>query len=126
MPSHPFFVTNAIACAIASVLGWSLYSAKRNDKDLKLFLWDECLENVNPASYVVGALVLLSAVLFLLHFPLVFKGTVVFSLSLAGAMFAHGLARGLNVSSLGRSCAMFALMLLAGSLAPSDCVDVFA
>jgi hypothetical protein len=127
MPAaHPFFITNAIASAIALVLGRSLYSAKKNDKDLKLFLWEECRDNINPASYLVGALVLLSAVLFLLHFPLVFKGTIVFGLSLAFGIIAHGLARGLNVPSLGQSCAMFALMLGAASLAPSDCVDVFA
>jgi len=126
MPANPFFVTNAIACAIALVLGWSLYSAKRSDKDLKLFLWQECLDNINPASYVVGAIVFLSAVLFLSHFQLVSQGTLVFSLTLAYAILIHGLARGLNVSSLGRSCAMFAAMLLAAPLAPASCVDAFA
>jgi hypothetical protein len=126
MPANPFFVTSAIASTIALILVWSLYSAKKSDTDLKLFLWEECVHNVNPASYVVAGLVLVSGILFLLRFPLVSEGTVVFCLSLGFGIFGHGLARALNISSLGRSCAMFALVMMAAPLCPPDCVDLFA
>jgi hypothetical protein len=125
MLASPFFVTDVIAFAIVLILGWSLYGAAK-EGDFKLFLRDQFLDNVNPASYVVGALILVCAILSVVRFPLVTEGTLIFCVSLGYGIFVHAFGRGLNVSSLGRSCVIFALVILAANFCPTNSIDAFA
>jgi hypothetical protein len=125
MLASPFFVTNLIASAIVLILVWTLYTAAKEGEDFKLFLRDDFLDNVNPASYVVGALILVCTILSVAQFPLVSQGTLIFCMALGYGIFVHAFGRGLNVSSLGRSCVIFALMIFAANFCPITSVDAF-
>src|SRR5271163_1660415 len=115
---------SVIICATILIVIWSLYTGKGEAQERGAFSTSEFFNNLNPASPVVGAFIVVSGLSCFFHFPTEVALTA--ATALGFTLVVHSFALAINVDALERSCAVFALVMLGSSLCPPGLIDHFA
>jgi hypothetical protein len=115
---------SVIICATVVIVIWSLYAGKGGAQEQGAFSTIRFFNNLNPASPVVGAFIVVSGLSCFFHFQTEVALTA--AIALGFTLVIHSFTLAINVDALERSCAVFALVMLGSSLCPPQLIDHFA